>query len=44
MTGNLQAIGFLFTRPLFLLTCRRAAEDRLFRLQHPEAEALVLPI
>jgi AraC-like DNA-binding protein len=29
--------------PLFLLTCRRAAEDRQFRLQHPEAEALVLP-
>ncbi|MFM7086763.1 MAG: helix-turn-helix domain-containing protein [Cyanobium sp.] len=28
---------------LFLLTCRRAAEDRLFRRQHPEAEALVLP-
>ena len=30
--------------PLFLLTCRRAADDRLFRLEHPEAEALVLPI
>lgn len=30
--------------PLFLLTCRRAADDRLFRLQHPEAEALVLPV
>ncbi|MEB3235284.1 MAG: hypothetical protein VKM98_07640 [Cyanobacteriota bacterium] len=29
--------------PLFLLTCRRAAEDRLFRQAHPEAEALVLP-
>ena len=29
--------------PLFLLTCRRAADDRLFRLEHPEAEALVLP-
>jgi len=29
--------------PLFLLTCRRAAEDRLFRLTHPEPEALVLP-
>lgn len=29
--------------PLFLLTCRRAADDRLFRRQHPEAEALVLP-
>ena len=30
--------------PLFLLTCRRAAYDQLFRLEHPEAEALVLPI
>jgi methylphosphotriester-DNA--protein-cysteine methyltransferase len=30
--------------PLFLLTCRRAADDRLFRLEHPEAESLVLPI
>lgn len=30
--------------PLFLLTCRRASEDRLTRLRHPEAEALVLPI
>jgi methylphosphotriester-DNA--protein-cysteine methyltransferase len=29
--------------PLFLLTCRRAADDRLFRRDHPEAEALVLP-
>ena len=29
--------------PLFLLTCRRAADDRLFRLEHPEADALVLP-
>ncbi|WP_094560357.1 hypothetical protein [Synechococcus sp. 8F6] len=29
--------------PLFLLTCRRAADDRLFRLDHPEPEALVLP-
>jgi len=29
--------------PLFLLTCRRAADDRLFRLEHPEAEELVLP-
>lgn len=28
---------------LFLLTCRRAADDRLFRRQHPESEALVLP-
>jgi methylphosphotriester-DNA--protein-cysteine methyltransferase len=30
--------------PLFLLTCRRAADDRRFRLRHPEPEALVLPI
>lgn len=29
--------------PLFLLTCRRAADDRLFRRKHPEAAALVLP-
>lgn len=28
---------------LFLLTCRRAADDRLFRRDHPEPEALVLP-
>ena len=30
--------------PLFMLTCRRAADDRLFRLEHPDADALVLPI
>ena len=30
--------------PLFLFTCRRAADDRLFRLANPAAEALVLPI
>ena len=35
---------FGIAMPLFLLTCRRAADDRLFRLEHPEAEALVLPI
>lgn len=29
--------------PLFLLTCRRAADDRQFRRQHPEPAALVLP-
>jgi AraC-like DNA-binding protein len=29
--------------PLFLLTCRRAADDRLFRRSHPEPQALVLP-
>jgi len=27
---------------LFLLTCRRAAEDRLFRREHQESQALVL--
>jgi methylphosphotriester-DNA--protein-cysteine methyltransferase len=30
--------------PLFLHTCRRAADDRQFRLDHPEAAALVLPV
>jgi AraC-like DNA-binding protein len=30
--------------PLFLHISRRAADDRAFRLQHPEADALVLPI
>lgn len=30
--------------PLFLHISRRAADDRLFRLAHPEAEALVLPL
>jgi len=29
---------------LFLLTCRRAADDRLIRLEHQEADALVLSI
>jgi methylphosphotriester-DNA--protein-cysteine methyltransferase len=29
--------------PLFLLTCRRAADDRLFRRLHPDPQALVLP-
>jgi AraC-like DNA-binding protein len=28
---------------LFLLTCRRAADDRLFRRSHPEAGALIEP-
>jgi methylphosphotriester-DNA--protein-cysteine methyltransferase len=35
--------AFGIEMPLFLLTCRRAAEDRLFRQKHPEPEALVLP-
>jgi AraC-like DNA-binding protein len=30
--------------PLFLHISRRAADDRQFRLEHPEAEALVLPL
>ena len=34
---------FGIAMPLFLRTCRRAADDRLFRQRHPEAEALVLP-
>jgi transcriptional regulator GlxA family with amidase domain len=29
--------------PLFVLTCRRAADDRAFRRRHPSAEQLVLP-
>jgi len=39
---NLFEQTFGIDMPLFLLTCRRAADDRLFRLEHPEAEALVL--
>jgi hypothetical protein len=35
---------FGIAMPLFLLTCRRAADDRLFRLEHPEANALVLTL
>jgi AraC-like DNA-binding protein len=35
---------FGIAMPLFLLTCRRAADDRLFRLEHPEADALVLSL
>lgn len=36
-----QAFGI--EMPLFMLTCRRAADDRLFRKDHPDPEALVLP-
>lgn len=46
-TANVLALfeqEFGIAMPLFLLTCRRAADDRLFRLEHPEPEALVLPI
>jgi hypothetical protein len=35
---------FGIAMPLFLLTCRNAADDRLFRLEHPEANALVISI
>ena len=35
---------FGIAMPLFLLTCRRAADDRLFRLEHPEAHALVISL
>lgn len=37
-----QAFGI--DMPLFLRTCRRAADDRLFRRDHPEPDALVLPL
>ncbi|MFM7311558.1 MAG: hypothetical protein ACKO0M_00015 [Cyanobium sp.] len=30
--------------PLFLLTCRRAADDRQYRQLHPEPEALIVPL
>ncbi|WP_156796682.1 hypothetical protein [Cyanobium sp. PCC 7001] len=33
---------FGITMPLFLLTCRRAAEDRAFRRHHPQRHALVI--
>jgi AraC-like DNA-binding protein len=36
-----QAFGI--EMPSFLLTCRRAADDRCFRRNHPEPESLVLP-
>lgn len=34
--------AFGIEMPLFLLTCRRAAEDRQFRVSHPDDAALVL--
>ncbi len=37
-------LTFGIDMPLFLRTCRRAADDRLFRRQHPEPEALMLPV
>lgn len=40
---NLFEQAFGIDMPLFLLTCRRAADDRLFRQAHPDAAALVLP-
>jgi hypothetical protein len=36
-----QAFGIEMS--FFMLTCRRAADDRLFRMRHPDPEALVLP-
>ena len=47
--GGTPAVSVLFEQefgidiPLFLQVSLRAAEDRLFRLQHPEPEALVVP-
>ena len=47
--GETDAVPALFEQefgidiPLFLHISRRADDDRLFRLEHPEAEALVLP-
>lgn len=35
--------AFGIEMPLFMLTCRRAADDRLFRKDHPDSDALVLP-
>ena len=34
--------AFGIEMPLFLLTCRRAADDREFRVSHPDDAALVL--
>ncbi|MFM7169403.1 MAG: hypothetical protein ACKOYH_00910 [Cyanobium sp.] len=48
--GETTGVSDLFERefgidmPLFLRISRRAADDRAFRLEHPEAAALVLPI
>lgn len=48
--GEASGVSTLFEQefgidmPLFLHISRRAADDRAFRLEHPEAEALVLPI
>ncbi len=39
---DLFAQEFGIDKPLFLHISRHAADDRLFRLEHPEAEALVL--
>ena len=47
--GKTPGVSALFERefgidiPQFLHISRRAADDRLFRLEHPEAEALALP-
>jgi len=48
--GETKGVSELFEQefgidmPLFLQISRRAADDRLFRLQHPDADALVLPV
>ncbi len=48
--GEMPGVADLFEQefgidiPLFLHISRRAADDRQFRLEHPEAEALVLPL
>lgn len=34
---------FGIAMPLFLLTCRRAADDRRYRRDHPEAASLIQP-
>ena len=36
--------AFGIEMPVFMLTCRRAADDRLFRQDHPHSTALVLPM
>lgn len=35
-------VTFGIEMPLFMRTCRRAADDRLFRSDHPDARALIL--
>lgn len=42
-TIKLFELTFGIEMPLFLLTCRRAAEDRAFRRRHPGSDQLVVP-